>query len=127
MVPCYNESSLSENFWGLAIAETQDYLKEDVPMLPAVEGVNRVSFDTALSNILLFPFTVALFLLSVNWNALLVVVLVGAAIVLLNASFLAANLRLARSPGAMNAWNLFKFSAQYRFIMLVLIVLGHVL
>jgi heme O synthase-like polyprenyltransferase len=47
--------------------------------------------------------------------------------VLLNARFLVANLRLARSPGAMNAWKVFKFSAQYLFIMLVLIVLGHVL
>jgi protoheme IX farnesyltransferase len=115
------------HFWGLAIAKTQDYLNGDVPMLPAVDGIDRASFDTAISNILLFPFTLALFALTVNWSNLAVAIAVGVAVVLLNARFVLANVRLRREPGAMNAWKVFKLSAQYLFIILVLVVLGHVL
>ncbi len=115
------------HFWGLAIAKTKDYANGDVPMLPVVEGVSRASFYTALSNVLLFPFTVSLFLLTVNWNSLISALAVGALIVAFNVRFLIANIRLSRTPNAMNAWKVFKQSAVYLFVILFLIVAGHIL
>ncbi len=115
------------HFWGLAIAKEQDYVEGDVPMLPVVEGVNRASLYTALSNFLLFPFTAVLFLLTANWSTVIIPVLVGAAILVLNAKFLIANIRLMRDRNAMSAWKVFKLSAGYLFLTLILIVVGHIL
>jgi protoheme IX farnesyltransferase len=115
------------HFWGLAIAKTQDYANGDVPMLPVVEGVNRASLYTALSNFLLFPFTAWLFLLTANRSTLVVSVFVGATLVALNAKFFVANIRLMRERSKMSAWRVFKLSAGYLFITLILIVVGHIL
>jgi len=115
------------HFWGLAIAKTKDYASAEVPMLPVVDGVSRSSVYTALSNVLLFPFTIALFLLTANWNMFGATLLVGAALVLLNIRFVVANVRLTRDPNPFSAWKVFKQSAQYLFLTLILIVIGHIL
>jgi len=115
------------HFWGLAIAKAQDYVKGDVPMMPVVEGVSRASLYTAVSNFLLFPFTAWLFVLTVNWSTLILPILVGAILVALNAKFLIANIRLLKERSAMSAWKVFKLSASYLFVTLILIVLGHLL
>jgi heme o synthase len=115
------------HFWGLAIAKSKDYASAEVPMLPVVDGINRSSFYTALSNMLLFPFTIALFLLTANWTNLIVVILVGAALVGLNVRFAIANIQLNREPNPLNAWRVFKLSAQYLFLTLILTVLSHML
>src|SRR3972149_2090669 len=115
------------HFWGLAIAKTKDYSEVEVPMLPVVEGISRASFYTALSNALLFPFTIALFLLTVNWSNAVAAVVVGAILAAINIRFLIANIRLARVPDQFKAWKVFKLSAQYLFFVLVLIVIGHII
>jgi protoheme IX farnesyltransferase len=114
------------HFWGLAIAKTKDYTSAEVPMLPVVEGVNRASLYTALSNVLLFPFTIMLYVMTTNWSNLIVTVLVGAFLVGLNIRFIIANIRLTRNPGPLSAWRVFKLSAQYLFITLLLIVISHI-
>jgi heme O synthase-like polyprenyltransferase len=96
-------------------------------MLPVIEGVRRSSLYTALSNVLLFPFTTALFFLTANWSSLPITALAGFALVALNAKFVAANIRLARDPSPFTAWKVFKLSAQYLFLTLILIVIGHIL
>jgi len=115
------------HFWGLAIAKTRDYENGEVPMLPVVEGVNRASFLTALSNVLLFPFTVALLFLTVNWSSIYIVVIVGGAIIALNLRFLIANIKLTKKPDSFSAWKVFKLSTSYLFVTLILIVIGHIL
>jgi protoheme IX farnesyltransferase len=115
------------HFWGLAIAKTKDYEDVEVPMLPVVEGVPRASLHTSISNLLLFPFTIVLYLLTVNWTNIVAAAITGALLVALNLRFLAANLKLLRTPSPMNAWRVFKFSAGYLFISLILIVMGHLL
>ena len=115
------------HFWGLAIAKSKDYASAEVPMLPVVEGESRSSFFTALSNILLFPFTIALFLLTANWSNLVIVVGVGSALLVLNIRFAVANVRLTKNPNPFGAWRVFKLSAQYLFLALILIVVGHIL
>jgi len=115
------------HFWGLAIAKTKDYSDVEVPMLPAVEGVNRASLYTALSNILLFPFTMLLFYLTVNWENMFAVIAVALLLVWTNVRFAIANLKLARAPDQFKAWRVFKLSVQYLFITLILVVVGHIL
>ncbi len=115
------------HFWGLAIDKSKDYASAEVSMLPVVEGINRSSFYTALSNVLLFPFTIILFLLTVNWANPIIVILVGVALVALNIRFAIANFQLTREPNPLSAWRVFKLSAQYLFLTLILIVLSHIL
>lgn len=112
------------HFWGLAIAKAQDYVKSDVPMLPAIEGVGKGSEYTALSNVLLLPFTFLLYSLTANWGNLPVALLVAALLLAFNLRFLLANLRLARSSDPNAAWIVFKQSAQYLFVILILVVAG---
>jgi protoheme IX farnesyltransferase len=114
------------HFWGLAIVKAKDYANAEVPMLPVVEGLGRSSFYTALSNILLFPFTMALFVLTVSWSNLVAAILVGTSLIVLNLKFLGANMELKRNPGPLSAWRVFKLSALYLFLTLILIVIGHV-
>jgi len=113
------------HFWGLAIAKSKDYEEGAIPMLPVVEGEARASLYTAFSNVLLFPFTIALYCMTVNWSNVLVATLVGLAIVVLNVRFVVANVRLSKLHDRLNAWRVFKMSASYLFIMLCLVVLGH--
>jgi protoheme IX farnesyltransferase len=115
------------HFWGLAIAKSKDYENGEVPMLPFVEGQTKASRYTAFSNILLFPFTVALYLLTVNWTNLPPALLAGGGIVVLNLIFLRANFKLARVADTQSAWKVFKLSASYLFLVLLLTVIGHVL
>jgi protoheme IX farnesyltransferase len=114
------------HFWGLAIAKTNDYANAEVPMLPVVEGISRSSFYTALSNIMLFPFTMALFVLTVSWSNIIAALLVAASLIALNWKFIGANMELTRNPGPFSAWKVFKLSALYLFLTLILIVIGHV-
>jgi len=74
----------------------------------------------------LFPFTIALFILTVNWTNAITLVAVGAVLVALNVRFLAANIQLARVPDQFKAWKVFKLSTQFLFLTLVLIVIGHI-
>ena len=115
------------HFWGLAIAKSKDYATAEVPMLPVVEGIRRSSFYTALSNVLLFPFTLALFLLTANWGSLMIILLVAIALVALNSRFVVANIRLTKEPNIFSAWRVYKLSAQYLFLTLILIVIAHIL
>jgi protoheme IX farnesyltransferase len=114
------------HFWGLAIAKSKDYENGEVPMLPVVDGQTRASLYTAFSNILLFPFTVALYLLTISWTNVLVAMVIGVAVILLNARFIIANIRLSRMHDGLSAWHVFKLSAGYLFIILCLIVFGHI-
>jgi protoheme IX farnesyltransferase len=115
------------HFWGLAIAKAKEYASVEVPMLPVVEGVNRTSVYAAVSNGLLFPFTILLFVLSVGWNNIPVAVIAGAILIGLNIRFLVANIRMVKEPAPLNAWRVFKLSAQYLFIVMILVVVAHIL
>ena len=115
------------HFWGLAIAKSKDYENGDVPMLPVVDGLTKASLYTAISNILLFPFTIMLYLLTVSWSNLYGAIIVGVGIAFLNFRFLHANLELSRTADTSSAWKVFKLSVSYLFLILLLIVIGHIL
>ncbi|HYW00675.1 MAG TPA: heme o synthase [Candidatus Acidoferrum sp.] len=115
------------HFWGLAIAKSKDYENGDVPMLPVVDGQTKASLYTAISNILLFPFTIMLYLLTVSWSNIYGAAIVGVGIILLNFRFLQANLELSRTADTSSAWKVFKLSVSYLFLILLLTVIGHIL
>ena len=115
------------HFWGLAIAKSEEYAKVHVPMLPVVNGIRTSAIYTALSNIALFPFTVGLFLLTASRGNVWVFLILGGALVLFNARFLIANLRLIRKPTSMGAWHVFKMSISYLFVVLLLVVVAHLI
>jgi protoheme IX farnesyltransferase len=114
------------HFWGLAIAKAKEYASAEVPMLPVVEGINRTSVYAAVSNALLFPFTILLFALSVAWYNIPVAAITAAILVGLNIRFLLANIRMVKQPAPLNAWRVFKLSAQYLFIVMILVVVAHI-
>jgi len=82
------------HFWGVAVAKTKDYEDVQVPMLPLVEGVGRAGFYTALANLLLFPFTMALYHLTLDWTNIAMGAIFGAALIALNLRFLMTNVEL---------------------------------
>ena len=115
------------HFWGLAIAKVEEYAKVQVPMLPVVNGVRKSALCTALSNIALFPFTAVLFALTAYQGNILVLILLGTALVVFNARFLVANLRMVKNPAPINAWRVFKMSIAYLFVILLLVVAAHLM
>jgi protoheme IX farnesyltransferase len=113
------------HFWGLAMAKSSEYASVNVPMLPVVDGAHISAIYTALSNIALFPFTLGLFTLTASRGNILVLVVLGIALIAFNARFLAANVRMIKSPVPTNAWRVFKMSISYLFVILLIVVAAH--
>ncbi len=113
------------HFWGLAIAKAGEYGKAQVPMLPAVDGIQKSVRCTALSNITLFPFTVGLFALTAARANVYLFLILLTALVAFNLRFSLANLRMLKDPEPMSAWRVFKMSISYLFVILLLVVVAH--
>jgi len=104
-----------------------EYANVQIPMLPVVDGVERSILYTALSNIALFPFTLALFALTANQTNLFAMFIFAAALIAYNLRFAIANLRMIKRPGSKSAWKVFKMSISYLFVVLLLVVAAHLL
>ncbi len=113
------------HFWGLAIAKAEEYGKAQVPMLPAVDGIQKSVVCTALSNIALFPFTLGLFALTAARANVYLFLILLAALVAFNLRFSLANIRMLKDPEPMSAWRVFKMSISYLFVILLLVVVAH--
>ena len=113
------------HFWGLAMAKSSEYASISVPMLPVVDGVRTSAVYTAVSNVALFPFTLALFALTASTANILAFVALGIALVAFNARFLIANLKMMKNPVPTNAWRVFKMSISYLFVILLIVVVAH--
>jgi len=113
------------HFWGLALAKSSEYASVNVPMLPVVEGARTSAIYTALSNAALFPFTLGLFALTASTEDILAAAVLGIVLVVFNARFLVANLRMMRNPIPTNAWRVFKMSISYLFVILLIVVAAH--
>ena len=115
------------HFWGLALAKSSEYAAVNVPMLPVVDGARTSAIYTALANVALFPFTLALFALTASTKNILAVIALGVALIAYNARFIVANLRMISNPVPTNAWRVFKMSISYLFVTLLLIVTAHLI
>ena len=114
------------HFWGLAMAKADEYASANVPMLPVIEGTQRSAIYTAVSNIVLFPFTIGLFALAASGTDYLALIILGTALIVFNARFLFANIRMLKNPIPMNAWRVFKMSISYLFVILLIVVAAHI-
>jgi len=115
------------HFWGLAMAKSSEYASANIPMLPVVDGLSASAVYTALSNVALFPFTLALFALTASPVNSLVLAILAVALITFNARFLIANLKMIKNPIPTNAWRVFKMSISYLFVILLIVVTAHLI
>jgi len=99
------------HFWALALIKQREYAKVRVPMLPVVRGEQRTRFEMLIYTLLLFPLT----LMPVAFGAFGWLYAISAAV--LNAVFLWYCLRLWIPPATSRAWNLYRYSLLYLFLL----------
>ncbi|BBL48152.1 protoheme IX farnesyltransferase [Metallosphaera sedula] len=103
------------HFWALALKFKEDYSRAGIPMLPVIMPENFSAKMIALSNALMIPFALALYLYAG--------VIYGIVAGILSAVQMYFSVRLMRNPTGEEAWRSFKFSSPYLAILLILIIL----
>ena len=104
------------HFWGLAIRAENDYKRAGIPMLPAVVGVERASFITGLSNLVMVASWLATGLLLPNPLVYFVVTTP------ITAVLTKQSISLMLRPEKTRAWQVFKASSPW----LMIVMLGAV-
>jgi len=95
------------HFWALAIRHADEYRAAGVPMLPAVETLERTVRQMVLYTVVLVGITILMLPLSeLGW-------IYGIAAAVLGALFLAGTVDLGRRPTAARSMRLFGFSITY--------------
>lgn len=103
------------HFWSLALRYKEDYEKAGIPMLPVLLPEKGAARYIAISNALMVPFALLLYLY-VGYIYLIVAGIISA--ILLFFSF-----RLLRNPTREEAWISFKVSSPYLAVILLTIVI----
>jgi heme o synthase len=99
------------HFWALSLYRADDYAAAGVPMLPVVSGSHETKRQILLYTMVLWPVTVAPWLLGVAGD----LYPVGA--LLLNAVFTGTAIRVCRDDTDRSARRMFAFSLLYLFLM----------
>ena len=107
------------HFWALALYRTRDYAAAGVPMLPVVSGPGETKRQILIYTLVLWPATVAPWLLGVAGT------LYGAGALLLSALFTGAAIRLWRDDSERSARTMFTFSLLYLFLIFSLLIVDH--
>ena len=108
------------HFWALSLYRTDDYAAAGIPMLPVVAGVRETKRQILLYTLMLWPATLAPWLLGVA--GLLYGVCAGG----LSLLFTAAGLRVWRDAGERAARQMFSFSLLYLFLIFTVLLVDHV-
>jgi heme o synthase len=95
------------HFWVLAIALADDYRRARIPMMPVVLGERETKRQTMLYTVLTWAVSL-IFGVAVQLSAIYFTVAI-----LGGAGFLLAAVRVARSPGATEARQMFRYSTLY--------------
>lgn len=103
------------HFWTLALKYKDDYSKAGIPMLPVLMPEKNAARYIALSNVLMVPFALLLYIY-VGIVYLIVTSVISA--LLLFFSF-----RLLKNPTGEEAWKSFKISSPYLAILLLTIII----
>lgn len=103
------------HFWSLALRFKEDYDKAGIPMLPVIMPENFSAKMIAISNALMIPFAISLYLF-IGIPYLIVSVVMS--IILMYFS-----IRLLKNPTGEEAWTSFKVSAPYLAIILLSIII----
>jgi len=105
------------HFWALAIRHADDYRAADVPMLPAVETLERTVRHMIAYTVVLVVVTMVMVPLSdLGW-------IYGVCAGVLGAAFLAGTMDLARRPTEARSMRLFGFSITYVSLLFLAITL----
>lgn len=110
------------HFWSIAVIAEDDYSSVGIPMLPSVLGPVAASKYIVANTLLLIPVSL-LFSLYLSGTGLFLYL---AVVIIFDASLLATNLKLLRSPTKSNAWLAFKFSSPYLAVVFLVAVLAAV-
>jgi protoheme IX farnesyltransferase len=104
------------HFWALSLYRTDDYAKAGVPMLPVVAGPRETKRQMLLYTLVLWPVSLAPWLLGVAGG------FYGAAALLLSALFTGAAIRVWRDDGERSARQMFGFSLLYLLLIFSLLL-----
>jgi heme o synthase len=105
------------HFWALSLYRTDDYAKAGVPMLPVVAGPRETKRQMLLYTLVLWPVSLAPWLLGVAG------VLYGASALVLSALFTGCAIRVWRDETDRSARRMFAFSLLYLFLIFALLLL----
>ena len=107
------------HFWASALYRTGDYEAAGVPMLPVVSGRRETKRQILLYTLVLWPATVAPWLLGVADG------FYGGGALLLSALFTGMAIRVWRDDSDRSARRMFAFSLLYLFLMFSLLLVDH--
>lgn len=103
------------HFWSLALKYKEDYSKAGIPMLPVLLPERDSAKYIAISNALMAPFALILYLyVGLTY---LIIASIATAILLYN------SISLLRNPTAEEAWRSFKISSPYLAVILLTIII----
>jgi protoheme IX farnesyltransferase len=105
------------HFWALSLYRADDYAAAGVPMLPVVSGLHETKRQILLYTLVLWPVTVAPWLLCVAGD------LYAAGTLLLNAVFTVTAIRVCRDDSDRSARRMFAFSLLYLFLIFSLLLM----
>jgi protoheme IX farnesyltransferase len=105
------------HFWALSLYRADDYAAAGVPMLPVVSGLHETKRQILLYTLVLWPVTVAPWLLGVAGD------LYAAGALLLNAVFTVTAIRVCRDDSDRSARRMFAFSLLYLFLIFSLLLM----
>ena len=106
-------------FWALSLYRSGDYAAAGVPMLPVVAGARETKRQMLLYTLVLWPATLAPFLLGLAGP------LYAAAALALSLAFTAAAVKVWRDPGDKSARQMFHFSLAYLALIFCLVLVDH--
>ena len=107
------------HFWALSLYRTGDYAAAGVPMLPVVSGPSETRRQILLYTLMLWPATVAPWLLGIAGD------LYGGGALVLNAVFTVSAIQVCRNDGDRSARRMFAFSLLYLFLVFSLLLVDH--
>ena len=107
------------HFWALSLYRTGDYAAAGVPMLPVVSGPSETRRQILLYTLMLWPATVAPWLLGIAGD------LYGGGALVLNAVFTVSAIQVCRDDGDRSARRMFAFSLLYLFLVFSLLLVDH--
>ena len=105
------------HFWALSLSRTDEYAAAGVPMLPVVSGLYETKRQILLYTLVLWPVTVAPWLLGVAGD------LYAAGTLLLNAIFTVTAVQVCRDDSDRSARRMFAFSLLYLFLIFSMLLM----
>jgi len=105
------------HFWALSLSRTDEYAAAGVPMLPVVSGLYETKRQILLYTLVLWPVTVAPWLLGVAGD------LYAAGTLLLNAIFTVTAVQVCRDDADRSARRMFAFSLLYLFLIFSMLLM----